>query len=140
MPLRLLQPRRRSRDEDAADATRGALLATRFARFVELLTPPVAAATLREFVAWLEDLIGSDAGDASDAVASDAPPHDDAPPAFSLELVAQMQRGDPDLARRDRRRCVRSRKCCAAWSGRKRRSSPRRAPRLRWTTPASSTS
>jgi RecB family exonuclease/superfamily I DNA/RNA helicase len=84
----------------AADATRGALLATRFARFVELLTPPVAAATLRDFVAWLEDLIGSDAG-ASDAVASDAPLHDDAPPAFSLELLAQMQRGDPDLARRD---------------------------------------
>jgi RecB family exonuclease len=84
----------------AADATRGALLATRFARFVELLTPPAAATTLRDFVAWLEDLIGSDAG-ASDAVASDAPLHDDAPPAFSLELPAQMQRGDPDLARRD---------------------------------------
>jgi RecB family exonuclease/superfamily I DNA/RNA helicase len=84
----------------AADATRGALLATRFARFVELLTPPAVAATLREFVAWLEDLIGSDAV-ASDAVASDAPSHDDAPPAFSLELPAQMQRGDPNLARRD---------------------------------------
>ena len=79
----------------AADAARGALLAARFTRFVEVLTPPAAATTLREFVAWLEDLIGSD------AVASDAPPHDDAPPAFSLELLAQMQRGDPDLARRD---------------------------------------
>jgi len=79
----------------AADVTRGALLATRFARFVELLTPPAAAATLRDFVAWLEDLIGPDAG------ASDAPLHDDAPPTFNLELLAQMQRGDPDLARRD---------------------------------------
>lgn len=61
----------------------------RFQRFVELLTPP-AATSLRGFVTWLEDLIGAD-----------ATADQDAPPAFSLELSSQIQRGDPALARRD---------------------------------------
>jgi hypothetical protein len=101
--------------EDAAPAPRATTLAARFNHFVEVLTPPVAT-SLRAFVAWLETLIGEDTGDATDAFtdadaytdadaftdADAANQTDEAPPTFSLELVTQLQRGDPALMRRDR--------------------------------------
>ncbi len=74
---------------DTSAAARATTLATRFQRFVDLLTPP-AVTSLRGFVAWLEDLIGDD------AAADDAPPL-----AFCLEMQAQLQRGDRSLAQRD---------------------------------------
>ncbi|HHW88907.1 MAG TPA: hypothetical protein GX400_22180 [Chloroflexi bacterium] len=76
-------------------ADRATTLATRFQRFVELLTPP-AATSQRGFVAWLEDLIGDDNAATDNAAADNA-----APSAFNLALLAQIQRGDPTLARRD---------------------------------------
>lgn len=41
-------------------SARIALLLAKFERFVQQLTPPAGAATYREFVSWLEDLIGPD--------------------------------------------------------------------------------
>ena len=75
--------------EVAAPAPLTATLAARFDRVVEVLTPP-AATSLREFVTWLETLVGEDTD------AAIAPP-----PAFSLEMVTQLQHGDPALMRRD---------------------------------------
>ena len=64
-------------DDDAA-----VNLAARFERFVAALTPP-AAASLRDFVAWLETLIGAD---------EELPAHEDGAPAsgFSLEMIASI--------------------------------------------------
>ncbi|MBE2237341.1 MAG: PD-(D/E)XK nuclease family protein [Caldilineaceae bacterium] len=58
-------------------------LAARFERFVACLTPPQEAASLRDYVIWLETLIGAD-----DAL----PPHEDDAPAtvFSLEMIASI--------------------------------------------------
>ncbi|MCB9122937.1 MAG: hypothetical protein H6643_00245 [Caldilineaceae bacterium] len=55
-------------------------LGVRFERFVACMTPPAAAAALRDFAAWLEDLIGADEQGAADP---DAP----AVAAFTLDAI-----------------------------------------------------
>lgn len=86
---------------DTGAAVRAAELATRFQRFVDLLTPP-AANSLRGFVAWLEDLIGEDSGeDSGENIGENSGAADGARPTFSLELVTQLRRGDRPLAQRD---------------------------------------
>ena len=76
----------RAHDEDNAAADDAAMfdgddeLGVRFERFVACMTPPAAAAALRDFAAWLEDLIGADEQGAADP---DAP----AVATFTLDMI-----------------------------------------------------
>jgi RecB family exonuclease len=79
-------------------------LADRFERFVACLTPPAASPRLRDFVCWLEDLIGPDPLDSSAAAPGFDDPGEAAgapPPPFSLEMVACIRGGDTGLQERD---------------------------------------
>ncbi len=72
-------------------------LAERFARFVACLTPPPAARLLRDFVCWLEDLIGVDPFLSPNAAAGEAT----ADAGFTLAMVARIRAGAPALQERD---------------------------------------
>ena len=76
---------------DAATAQR---LQATFERFVRRLTPPESAASLRDFVNWLEDLIGGDPYFAQRF------PQPDPAAAISLKLIDRI-RTEPTTAARD---------------------------------------
>jgi hypothetical protein len=77
-------------------------LALRFARFVTCLAPPVAAVRLRDYVCWLEELIGPDPLDVLPAE-SEAEPATEAvgDPQFTLDMVACIRSGEARLQARD---------------------------------------
>ncbi len=64
-------------------------LAEQFQRFVTLITPPAGQHPCRDFVAWLEDLIG------------DADPPEDEEPTADLRVPRQVLDGPEELVERD---------------------------------------
>lgn len=88
------------RDEEATSAalaitgTDAGVLMEKFRRFVQVLSPPAGEQTMRDFVCWLEELIGPDPADASVAQVQTATPTAPARGSFSLEMVAQIHNGN----------------------------------------------
>jgi RecB family exonuclease/superfamily I DNA/RNA helicase len=75
--------------DDAAGSDGDDQLGARFERFVACMTPPDEAATLRDFAAWLEDLIGAD----------EQGPADPAAPAvarFTLDMIGCIDGSETD--------------------------------------------
>jgi len=62
-----------------------AALGERFERFVACMTPPAEATTLRDFAAWLEDLIGAEEHGATDPAAP-------AVAGFTLDMIGCIDR------------------------------------------------
>ncbi|MBN2005139.1 MAG: PD-(D/E)XK nuclease family protein [Anaerolineae bacterium] len=71
-----------------------------FRHFVQQITPPVGQHRCRDFVAWLEALIGDD-GARDDDDADAAPPPDDVSSLDGLGVVRQVLAGPADLRERD---------------------------------------
>jgi ATP-dependent helicase/DNAse subunit B len=78
-------------EDDKTGAARPDLL-PKFQAFVARLQPPPQA-TFRDYVAWLEALIGDD---------PQAEGSDSAPPTHSLQVLASIDQGEPPLPQRDR--------------------------------------
>lgn len=77
-----------------------------FHRFVRRITPPEGAQPYREFVAWLEALIGDDLiGDdflSDDLIGDETPPEAPATSPADLGVVRCVDAGPPELVERDR--------------------------------------
>jgi len=70
------------------------VLGDQFDRFVRRITPPQGRRSYREFVVWLEDIIGADP-----ALRTEWEPEEE--PAASPRLVACVRQADPETAGRD---------------------------------------
>ncbi len=78
------------------------ILRDKFENLLTLLTPPEGKRPFRDFVVWLEDLLGEDeAGEAllEDQPLAFQPPSTSAPE--SLRVIQQARSAEPDLVRRD---------------------------------------
>jgi len=79
---------------DEADGTSAASLQVKFQRFVQRLTPPAGEHRYRDFVAWLEELIGSDPTSGSARYSIPEEP-------TSLMMIHRVRQADDTVAERD---------------------------------------